>query len=69
MRRWLHRFCAPMRKLDILDLCAAPGGKTLQLAASGARVTALDTSQSRLERLTANLARTGLERADPVGRS
>ena len=44
----------------VLDLCAAPGGKTLQLAASGARVTALDASQSRLERLSANLARTGL---------
>ena len=50
----------PEAQADILDLCAAPGGKTLQLAAYGAQVTALDTSQSRLERLTANLARTGL---------
>jgi 16S rRNA (cytosine967-C5)-methyltransferase len=43
-----------------LDLCAAPGGKTLQLAAAGWAVTALDKSPRRLERLTANLARTGL---------
>ena len=44
-----------------LDLCAAPGGKTLQLAAAGARVTAVDRSESRLRRLAENLARTGLE--------
>lgn len=44
-----------------LDLCAAPGGKTLQLAAAGWRVTALDNSKRRLERLRENLARTGLE--------
>jgi 16S rRNA (cytosine967-C5)-methyltransferase len=44
----------------VLDLCAAPGGKTLQLAATGALVTALDRSAPRLERLTENLARTGL---------
>jgi 16S rRNA (cytosine967-C5)-methyltransferase len=44
----------------ILDLCAAPGGKTLQLAASGAEVTALDISGPRMARLQANLARTGL---------
>ena len=50
----------PEAQADILDLCAAPGGKTLQLAACGAQVTALDSSESRLERLTANLARTGL---------
>jgi 16S rRNA (cytosine967-C5)-methyltransferase len=43
-----------------LDLCAAPGGKTLQLAAAGWDVTALDISQRRLERLRENLARTGL---------
>jgi 16S rRNA (cytosine967-C5)-methyltransferase len=43
--------------LRILDLCAAPGGKTAQLAAAGARVTALDQSQTRLERLKDNLAR------------
>lgn len=43
-----------------LDLCAAPGGKTLQLAAAGWDVTALDASESRLARLSENLTRTGL---------
>jgi 16S rRNA (cytosine967-C5)-methyltransferase len=43
-----------------LDLCAAPGGKTLQLAAAGWQVTALDSSKRRLERLGDNLKRTGL---------
>ncbi|MEO6388894.1 MAG: methyltransferase domain-containing protein [Croceibacterium sp.] len=43
-----------------LDLCAAPGGKTLQLAAAGWQVTALDVSGKRLERLRENLKRTGL---------
>jgi 16S rRNA (cytosine967-C5)-methyltransferase len=43
-----------------LDLCAAPGGKTLQLAAAGAKVTALDRSPVRLQRVGANLARMGL---------
>lgn len=44
----------------VLDLCAAPGGKTMQLAAAGWKVTALDHSKRRAERLTANIARTGL---------
>ena len=43
-----------------LDLCAAPGGKTLQLAAAGAAVVAVDRSAPRLKRLSENLARTGL---------
>lgn len=43
-----------------LDLCAAPGGKTLQLAAAGWDVTAIDVSESRLARLYENLERTGL---------
>ncbi len=43
-----------------LDLCAAPGGKTLQLAAQGWKVTALDISKRRLDLLKANLKRTGL---------
>ena len=43
-----------------LDLCAAPGGKTLQLAAAGWQVTALDHSERRLGLLRDNLARTGL---------
>ena len=46
---------------DVLDLCAAPGGKTAELAARGAHVTALDRSAPRLERLKENLARLGLE--------
>ncbi len=45
----------------VYDLCAAPGGKTLQLAAAGARVTAVDKSGVRLQRVTQNLARTHLE--------
>jgi 16S rRNA (cytosine967-C5)-methyltransferase len=45
---------------DTLDLCAAPGGKTLQLAAAGARVTALDLSGPRMQRVAENLARCGL---------
>lgn len=44
----------------VLDLCAAPGGKTLQLAAAGVQVTAVDQSTTRLERLRDNLARTKL---------
>lgn len=43
-----------------LDLCAAPGGKTMQLAAAGWQVTAVDSSESRLARLSENLERTGL---------
>lgn len=56
----------PARILDVkpgehvADLCAAPGGKTLQLAAAGADVTAVDISQARLFRLRENLKRTGL---------
>lgn len=44
----------------VLDMCAAPGGKTMQLAATGAQVTALDISEARMARVAANLARTGL---------
>lgn len=44
----------------VLDLCAAPGGKTCQLAAAGWQVTAVDGSESRLARLRDNLTRTGL---------
>jgi 16S rRNA (cytosine967-C5)-methyltransferase len=45
----------------VLDACAAPGGKTMQLAAAGHDVTALDRSESRLARLSDNLSRTGLK--------
>ncbi|MFN3609497.1 MAG: transcription antitermination factor NusB [Hyphomonas sp.] len=58
---------APRPGERILDLCAAPGGKTLQLAAAGADVTALDRSRPRLERLKENLARTGLHADVIVG--
>lgn len=51
----------------VADLCAAPGGKTLQLAAAGARVTALDLSAPRAERITQNLARCGLAAQVVVG--
>jgi len=46
-----------------LDMCAAPGGKTLQLAAAGAQAVALDRSAPRLKRVAENLARTGLTAA------
>ena len=55
------RVLAPQRGETILDLCAAPGGKTLQLAAAGAKVTAVDNSKQRMQRVIENLARTGLE--------
>lgn len=65
---WVQDFAAslPVKLLGdvsgkrVLDLCAAPGGKTMQLAASGATVTALDRSQDRLQRVKQNLDRLGL---------
>jgi 16S rRNA (cytosine967-C5)-methyltransferase len=54
------RLLAVARGETALDLCAAPGGKTFQLAAAGATVTALDRSASRLRRVTIGLARMGL---------
>ena len=55
------RLLAPTPGEAVLDLAAAPGGKTLQLAALGAQVTAVDVSHPRLERLRANLARCRLD--------
>ncbi len=52
---------------SVLDLCAAPGGKTLQLAARGWQVTAIDASGRRLERVEQNLKRTGLSAKIVVG--
>ncbi|WP_420862106.1 RsmB/NOP family class I SAM-dependent RNA methyltransferase [Algirhabdus cladophorae] len=65
---WIQDAAAamPVRLLDpkpnetIIDLCAAPGGKTMQLAASGAAVTAVDLSEKRMQRVRENLDRTGL---------
>jgi 16S rRNA (cytosine967-C5)-methyltransferase len=50
----------PDHAVSVLDACAAPGGKTMQLAAAGHKVVALDRSKSRLARLSENLDRTGL---------
>jgi len=55
------RMLAPMKGEKVLDLCAAPGGKTLQMAAAGADVTAVDTSEGRMARVRENLKRTGLK--------
>ncbi len=44
----------------VADLCAAPGGKTAQLAAAGAKVTAVEASANRIRRLSSNLDRLGL---------
>ena len=46
--------------LRVLDMCAAPGGKTMQLAAAGAQVVALDKNTSRIPFIKQNLNRTGL---------
>ena len=55
------RGLAPRKDERALDLCAAPGGKTMQMAAAGAHVTALDISERRMQRVAENLARTGLQ--------
>ncbi len=54
------RLLGDVKGKTVLDLCAAPGGKTMQLAAMGAEVTALDISGPRMARVAENLARTGL---------
>lgn len=66
---WVQNVAAsiPARLLEagdgrhVLDLCAAPGGKTMQLAAAGWDVTAIDRDRARLVRLDDNLARTKLK--------
>lgn len=50
-----------IKNKKVADLCAAPGGKTMQLASYGANVTAIDQSEKRLGRLKQNLERTNLE--------
>ena len=54
------RLLGPVDGSLVADLCAAPGGKSAQLAAAGASVVAVDRSPERLERLHGNLARLGL---------
>ncbi len=51
------KLLGPVEGLRVADLCAAPGGKTAQLASAGARVTAVDRSGERLRRLNENLQR------------
>jgi 16S rRNA (cytosine967-C5)-methyltransferase len=55
------RLLGKVEGLAVADLCAAPGGKTAQLALAGARVTAVDRSAKRLERLAENMARLKLD--------
>lgn len=52
---------APQSGMRALDLCAAPGGKTMQMAALGAEVTCVDISKGRMARVQENLNRTGLK--------
>ncbi len=54
------RLLGDVRDRIVVDLCAAPGGKTAELAAAGARVIALDQGRRRIARVEANLARLGL---------
>ncbi|MBE1294377.1 MAG: methyltransferase [Rhodobacteraceae bacterium] len=51
----------------VLDLCAAPGGKTMQVAAAGAKVTAVDDNLARMERLQENMKRVQLKANVVVG--
>jgi 16S rRNA (cytosine967-C5)-methyltransferase len=60
------RLLGDVAGLAVVDLCAAPGGKTAQLADAGAFVTAVDRSGRRLERLAANLKRLSLAAAPVV---
>lgn len=55
------RLLGDVRGQSVIDLCAAPGGKTAQLAAAGARVIAVDAAPARLARVAENLARLRLE--------
>jgi 16S rRNA (cytosine967-C5)-methyltransferase len=50
-----------VKDATVIDLCAAPGGKTAQLARMGARITAVDLSAERMARVRENLARLRLD--------
>lgn len=54
------RLLGSVEGMDVIDLCAAPGGKTMELAAAGGQVIAVDRSAKRLERVQQNLDRTQL---------
>jgi len=55
------RLLSDVRGSQVIDLCAAPGGKTMQLAAAGGIVTSVDREAERIARVRENLARTKLE--------
>jgi 16S rRNA (cytosine967-C5)-methyltransferase len=55
------RLLGDVRRQLVIDLCAAPGGKTAELAAMGAKVTAVEREAARLARVSENLARLRLE--------
>lgn len=59
--RVLEQACGGFKGKRVADLCAAPGGKTMQLCAMGGTVTAFDLSEARTERLKRNLDRTQLD--------
>ncbi|MGB1953047.1 MAG: RsmB/NOP family class I SAM-dependent RNA methyltransferase [Candidatus Puniceispirillum sp.] len=55
------RLFGDIKDMDVIDLCAAPGGKTAQLIAAGATVTAIDSGRKRIDRLRRNLKRLGMK--------
>lgn len=55
------RLLGPLNGRHVIDLCAAPGGKTAQLASAGAKVTSIEASEKRAERLRENLTRLKLD--------
>lgn len=54
------KLLGPVAGIEVADLCAAPGGKTAELAAAGAQVVAVDSSERRLRQAGRNLSRLGL---------
>lgn len=60
------KLLSPMPGERVADICAAPGGKTMQLVAAGAAVSAIDRSRPRLARLKANLKRVQLNAAEII---